>query len=453
MPMDGGVPITGTPVAGTVTVNKGTTVGKIAPGYLGFSYEKSHLTDSFFTGSNAPLIALSKLLGPGILRLGGNSVDATSWQPTAAPTTGGTIGTHIGTADVDGLADFLNATGWKTIYAVNLKTSTPAAAAAEATYAANKLAGSIYSFEIGNEIDHYAGTYAQKIASWEGEASAISGAVPNAPLSGPATGTDWKNMTVPFAKSEAGKIFLLTQHYYRGNGKSPSATMAQLLAPDPGLVTMLQALAAASTANNISGSYRLDECNSYFAHGAPNVSDAFGAALWAIDFLFIGAENGSSGVNFHGGGPGQDGPTPFLYTPIQEMNGAVTGVQPIFYGILAFALAGNGNVLQTTAHANALNFTAYAVGQEDGSTNVVLDNKDATSAISASVDLDATVTSASAVYLLGPSLAATTGVTLAGGTVSAAGAWSPSEPWSLPVSGNVVTVVLPPASAAIVHAQ
>jgi hypothetical protein len=453
MPMDGGVPVSGTPVPGTVTVNRGATVGKIAPGYLGLSYEKSHLTDSFFTGSNAPLIAMCKLLGPGILRLGGNSVDATSWLASAAPTMGGTIGKQIGTADVDSLADFLDATGWKTIYAVNLKTSTPAAAAAEATYASGKLGGNIYGFEIGNEIDHYPQAYAQKIASWEGEANAIRGVVPNAPLTGPATGTDWMGMTVPFAKSEAGKIFLLTQHYYRGNGAAATSTMAQLLAPDPGLVTMLHALAAASTANNISGSYRLDECNSYFHHGAPNVSDAFGAALWAIDFLFIGAENGSTGVNFHGGGPGQDGPTPFLYTPIQEMNGAVTGVQPVFYGILAFALAGNGNVLQTTAKANALNFTAYAVAQADGSTNVVLDNKDAISAVIASVDLGGPVTSASAVYLLGPSLGATTGVTLAGASVSAAGGWTPSAPWSLPASGNIVTVNLPPASAAVVHAQ
>jgi hypothetical protein len=452
--VDGGVPVTGTPVPGTVTVDPATTVGKVMPGYLGLSYEKSHLTDSFFTGTNAPLIALAKLLGPScILRLGGNSVDATSWLATAPPTTGGTIGTHIGTADVDSLQNFLNATGWRTIYAVNLKTSTPAAAAAEVTYAAQKLGNNVYSWEIGNEIDHYPGTYASKVAMWEGEATAIRGAVPNAPLSGPAAGTDWAGTAVPFAKSEAGKIFLLTMHYYRGNGHVPSATMAQLLAPDPGLLTMLKALQGAVTSNNISSSYRLDECNSYFGHGAPGVSNAYGAALWAIDFLFVGAQNGSTGVNFHGGGPGQDGPTPFLYTPIEEMNGAVTGVQPIFYGILFFAMAGNGNVLATTAKAGALNFTAYAIAQGDGSTNVVLNNKDAMSPVQAVVDVGASVSSAEVVYLLGPSLAATTGVTLAGGTVSGAGAYTPAAPFALPVSGKTVTVTLPPASAALVHAH
>jgi hypothetical protein len=451
--MDGGVPVTGTPVAGTVTVDPATTVGKIAPGYLGFSYEKSHLTDSFFTGKNAPLIALFKLLGPSVLRLGGNSVDATSWSATAAPTMGGTIGTQIGTADVDSLQDLLNATGWKTIYAVNLKTSTPAAAAAEATYANQKLGSNLYAWEIGNEIDHYAGTYASKVAKWEGEADAIRAAIPSAPLSGPAAGTDWMGTAVPFAKSEADKIFLLTMHYYRGNGHVASATMAQLLAPDPGLLTMLHALSGATIANTISGSYRLDECNSYFGHGSPGVSNAYGAALWAIDFLFIGAENGSTGVNFHGGGPGQDGPTPFLYTPIEEANGAVTGVQPIFYGILFTALAGNGNVLATTAKAGTLNFTAYALKQADGSTNVILDNKDANSPVEASVDVGAPVASAAAVYLRGPSLAATSGVTLADGSVSAAGAWTPSSSYALPVAGNTVTVVVPPASAALVHAQ
>jgi hypothetical protein len=451
--MNGGVPVMGTPVAGTVTVDVATTVGKVPPGYLGLSYEKSHLTDSFFTPGNAPLIKLLQLLGSGILRLGGNSVDATSWLATAPPTTGGTIGMHIGTADVDALGQFLNATGWRTIYAVNLKTSTPAAAAAEATYAAGKLGNLVYSWEIGNEIDHYPLTYAQKVANWEGEATAIRAALPNAPLSGPAAGTDWMGTAVPFAKSEASRIFLLTMHYYRGNGHVPTATLAQLLAPDPNLVTMLRALSSAATTNNLSGSYRLDECNSYFGHGSPGVSNAYGAALWAIDFMFIGALNGSTGVNFHGGGPGQDGPTPFLYTPVEEANGAVTGVQPIFYGILLFAMAGNGDLLSTTANAGALNFTAYSLRQTDGSINVVLNNKDAASTVQAVVDIASPITSAEVIYLRGTSLTATSGVTLAGGTVSATGDFVPTTTWALPPAGKTVSVVVPPASAAVVHVR
>ena len=139
--------------------------------------------------------------------------------------------------------------------------------------------------------------------------------------------------------------------------------------------------------------------------------NAFGSALWAIDFLFDNAENGSGGVNFHGGGAGQDGASPFMYTPIDEVNGVVTGAAPIFYGMLLVASAGTGNVLATMADASNLNFTAYAISLPDGSTNVVLDNKDTTNAVQASVNIGKAATAASGVFLNGPSLLATSGVT------------------------------------------
>jgi hypothetical protein len=435
---------------GSVTVNPGMKVGALPSGFVGLSYEKSHLTNSFFTGSNAPLIAMLKLLGPSVLRLGGNSVDATTWQAGAPPTTGGTIGTMIGTADVDSLLDFLNATGWKTIYAVGLKKSTPAAAATEATYAAGKLGSTLIGFEIGNEIDLYGLAYSQLVGNWNGEADAIVAAVPNAVLTGPATAGH--NLIPQFAKDEASRISLLTQHYYRGDGHAASSTLAELLAPDPGLLSMLQVMSTAVSTNHIANGYRIDECNSFYNHGSPGVSNTLGSALWVIDYLFTNALNGSSGVNFHGGGPGQDGSTPFLYTPIQEANGAVTGAQPIFYGMLLVTLMGTGDLVATTAQAGSLNFTGYAVHSSDGSTNVVLVNKDATSAVQASVDIGASVGTASAVYLQGASLTATDGVTLAGAGISPAGAWSPNAPWALAVAGHVVTATVPPASAVLIHA-
>jgi hypothetical protein len=435
----------------TVTVNPAMSSGTIGPGFVGLSYEKSHLTDSFFTGENSPLIALCRLLGPSVLRLGGNSVDATSWDPTAPANPPATIGTTIGTADVDGLDDFLAATGWKALYAVGLEMSTPAAAAAEAVYAAGKLGGSLYGFEVGNEIDLYFLSYAQLLANWNAEADAITSAVPNATLTGPATSST--SLLSMFAHDEAGRIALLTQHYYRDNGGLPSATADELLSPDPALLSMLRLLSTTATANRISDGYRIAETNSFYNHGTPGVSNAFASALWVIDFLFTNAEHGSSGVNLHGGGAGQDGPEPFAYTPIEEVNGVVTGAQPIFYGMLFFTLAGTGTVYAANASADNLNFTAYAVGQADGSTNVALVNKDGTHAVGASVDMGMTVKTASAIYLEASSLTATTGVTLAGAPISPAGEWTFNAPWALPVSGHTVTVTVPAASAALVHVE
>src|SRR5205085_2659853 len=105
--------------------------------FLGLSLEKTHMTDGFFAPGNAPLVALFKLLGPAVLRLGGHDVDKCTWAPGATPNQPGHFGTTVGTTAVDALATFL--TGWRAIYGVNLKTGTAANAAAEAAYAAPKL--------------------------------------------------------------------------------------------------------------------------------------------------------------------------------------------------------------------------------------------------------------------------------------------------------------------------
>jgi hypothetical protein len=450
----------GTPTPGTVTVTRGMTVGHVGPGFVGLSYEKAHLTDAYMSGSNAALIGMCKLLGPSVLRIGGNAVDATNWVPTAQPVAPGTVGTDIGTVDVDNLAAFLSACGWKVIYGINLKSNTPSVAADEATYVAGKLGANLYAFTIGNEVDLFGQPYSTVLANWNSDQQAIKTAVANVQYAGPDTGGtgsgSYNGWTVPFAGDEAGTIFLLTQHYYRGNGMSASSTMSQLLAPDPGLSSMLQAVSNAASSNNLQGSFRISEVNSFYNHGAPGVSDALGAALWSIDFMFATALQGGTGTNFHGGGPGQDPKhvgVPFYYSPIEEANSQVVGAKPIFYGLLLFSLAGTGDMFQTTAMAGSLNFSAYSIAQTDGSINVVLSNKDATTPIQASVDTGGAVASAEAIYLQGPSLTATSGVTLAGAGVSPTGAWKSSAPYSVPVSGNAITVLVPPASAALVHVQ
>jgi hypothetical protein len=67
--------------------------------------------------------------------------------------------------------------------------------------------------------------------------------------------------------------------------------------------------------------------------------------------------------------------------------------------MLLFNLAGTGQTLPTTATAGNLTFTAYSIALGDGSTSVVLISKDTTSGIRATVNLGATTTQASAIYL------------------------------------------------------
>ena len=121
--------------------------------------------------------------------------------------------------------------------------------------------------------------------------------------------------------------------------------------------------------------------------------------------------------------------------------------------MLLVAGAGTGGVLATMVEASSLNFTAYAISLADGSTNVVLDNKDTANAVQASVNIGNVASAASVVFLDGPSLLATSGVTFAGAPISPLGAWIPAPAWTLPVTNNVVSILVPPASAALVHVR
>jgi hypothetical protein len=188
------------------------------------------------------------------------------------------------------------------------------------------------------------------------------------------------------------------------------------------------------------------------------VSNAFGAALWIVDFLFANAIAGSTGVNLHGGGTGQDGARPFYYSPIEETAGVVTNAQPVFYGMLLFTIAGTGDLIATTASAKgadggSLNFSAYAIANMDGTTNVVIVNKEAGTSVNATVQVGKSVAAASAIYLQGAGLDATTGVTLAGSPISNAGAWTPGAPVGLTVAGENVGVLVPAGSAVVVHLE
>jgi hypothetical protein len=150
-----------------------------------------------------------------------------------------------------------------------------------------------------------------------------------------------------------------------------------------------------------------------------------------------------------------DGTKPFYYEPIKEQGGVVVAVQPEYYGLLLLTQAGTGPLVSTTVTGGGQNFTAWAI-KANGFTSVVLNNRNASSAVSATVSLGAAVSGASAIYLQGTpaggNLTAAAGsVTLAGAQVSVAGDWPRNPPYIQTVSGNNISVYVPAASAALVH--
>ncbi len=442
-------PVPGGPLMSASISVSGNTAGVICPRFAGLSYDKLSMALPRFTLENADLIGMFRTLGRSLLRIGGNSVDLMHWTPDGAGQTSG----QIAPSDIDALAAFLDATGWTALYSVNLATSTPAAAAAEVAYAANSLGSNLYGIEFGNEPNQYgaagyfppsAWTLQAFEARWEQFRQATVQATPGIAVTGPAVVGDIGSWTVPFGQYVGRQqIALLTEHYYRGNGLSPSSTAAELISPDPVLIADLAALKAGAA--SIGVPFRLTEANSFYNGGAIGVSDSYASALWVIDFLFTVALGGGAGVNLTGGGDTGG------YTPIADEGGAVIGARPEYYGALLFSLAGPGNLVETRVSASGLDVSAYAVQSPDGGLSVIAVNKDMTQNLKLTIECGQPVHAAELIVMTGPSLEATSGVAIQGAAVAQDGSFWPGAPYTATTSNGTVSCYLGPLSAALIQ--
>jgi uncharacterized protein (TIGR03437 family) len=439
---------TGPITTASVTVSAAVT-GTVGPGFAGLSYEKSQMANAFFSPQNANAIGLFKLIGPSLLRIGGNSVDKTTWMPTGKGRTSG----QVAPSDIDALAGFLKACGWQVLYGTNLAQSTPALAADEIAYAVQSLGASLYGIEIGNEVDLYSSNgyfpstwaFSDYLTLWQSFVTAIRARSPNVPLTGPVAADNISGYVAPFAKAEGRDVILLSDHYYRANGALATSTIDLLISPDTNIVTQAKAMKAVSQSVDVP--YRFAETNSFYNGGSPNVSDSYASALWVLDHLFACASNGAQGINLHGGGNSTG------YTPIADSSGAVVEARPEFYGVTLFTMAGQGTVQQTTISAGGLNATAYAIKQVGGVYSVIVVNKDQTQTLNVTIQLPQAAGGVQLIQLTGPSLDATAGVTIQGGSIAPSGAFSPGSALALaslqcyvpPISAALVQIAAPPA--------
>lgn len=426
--------------------NKGLPLN---PAFNGLSYEKLEIADGFFTSNNVALVKLFSMIGPAVLRIGGGTADQTGWNGIS-----NTI--PITASEVDTFTGFIKAlpANWSVIYGINLFSNTPANGAAEATYVANALGPRLLGFEIGNEPEFGFSKYSTYLGRWRSLATAITKTVPGWAINN--GGVGWtlddadagqgqlQKYTDRLASDESGVVSLLTQHYYRAAGKSDKDTMPLLLQPDPFLLKLVNNIVRAAAGHCPLGA-RISECASYSAGGVPGVSDAYGAALWSLDFMFTVALNGGQGVNFHGGGRSP-------YSPLRDRHMVVTRVGPEFYGLKIFSLLPPGNVIPATVtRAANLNFTAYGVRRADGAISAVLNNKDTSKTVVVTVNLGPGVTRAQLIELTGPSLYSTRGFTLGGAAINPDGSWNGGVQAVLTATNGQLTVYVPPISAILLN--
>ena len=414
-----------------VTVGQAAS-GHVGQGFAGFSYEKDRVGAGMFDASDTNLVSLFRLLGPSVLRIGGNLVDMTPWNPTG---TGG-LATEVAPSDVLKLAKFAKATGWKVIYGLNLKTGTAAGAANEAAFAAKALGSSLEAFEVGNEPNFYR-TEQTYEASYEEYVAAIRAVVPNAVFEGPGVTNGQNAWLTPFtAKEKSNGLQILSMHSYIGD--QTTGTIAGMLASNgSGYEDKDEtALQTAKAANQIP-QWRMSEANSYYHGGTAGVSNVQAASLWTLDFMYgIAAHNGD-GVNFHGGTSTQ---WPLNYSPIAFNGLAPVGVQGVYYGELLWELAGTG-ALHTATVTGASNVTAWGIGN-----NVIVNNK-GTTAQTFTVNLRSAALMGTEYVLTAPALDSTA-ITIGGSGVDVKGSFHP-VPKLVRVSGHKATITVPAGSAAL----
>lgn len=455
------VPV-GAMTAASMTVSA-ATAGAFAGDFVGLAYEKQTLHLPLFTSANSDLIGLFRLLGKSVLRIGGNSVDENVWTPDGEGQTPG----QIAPPDVDALAAFLKATGWTCIYGINLGGSatgatTPALAAAEVAYVSRAFGPLLAGIEIGNECENYrdAGSYYQFdwtvemfVQLWSEYRDAILAQTPNAPLVGPAAGSNVAGWTIPWGEALTRSDFgLITQHYYKGPGNAQTATIANLLSPDTVLAAELALLK--DGAQSIGVPFRIGECNSYWDGGTAGVSNVYAASLWAIDMIFQCALGGATGVNFQGGDHSN-------YTPIEDNFGPIVGVRPIFYGLVMASMAGEGTLLSSQLNVGSVNATGYAIKNPAGGIRLLIVNKDATENLDLSIELppsDQLMGSATLQLMTqhtdgtkSPDLAATSGVTIQDGSVATDGALVVRVPYELNLAGGRLSCYVPALSAVLIR--
>ena len=482
-------------VVGEVSIKLDSPSHQIPLNYNGLSYELAQLTDpNFFAATNRELIALFRLLSPqGVLRLGGNSSESCwlkvddSTTPPELPQPDGPASEHwmpdqlfmITPEAVDHLADFMNATGWHLIYGLNFGHSSPERLAREAEYIASKVRSSMLYFQIGNEPDFYSNAgnrtrpknwgFNDYLKEWLAAAEAIRERVPDANFGGPDVGSNsnWISQFIPAVSEKLGShLVAISGHYYaEGPPDDPKVTTERLLRTNPAIFKRTKTIVDLCNKNNLV--YRMTEGNSCYRGGKPGMSDALASALWSGDYMLTLASAGCAGVNLHGGSrsmlraslgnhmpgesvakAGSDNKGGY-YTPIAGELEQGFKARPIFYGMLLANQFAGADFKETSLVANEIDATAYA-GKKGDQLRVAIFNKDPDRDLKLTVKTPSGTRQAKVWRLTGPSLDATSGVTLAGAEVSANFTWTPANVETPAVADGQLQLELPHDSAALV---
>jgi hypothetical protein len=456
---------------------------KFELGAVGLSLEPDELATRDLSTSHKSLVALMRLLGPSVLRLGGSSLDYSWWnngneQPPRWATSEVIHASAVTPADLTSLRELLAATGWRVILGVDLGHFEPTRAASEARVAEHILGSRLLGFEVGNEPDNYGdnpdnyGTqvinlrassynvynYLEELGAYS---TAMRAAVPEIHLYGPdLQPSPWLPL---IASDKSSSLAVITAHYYptkynipKGLCKgTPIPTAFDLLSPqvrqqeNAMLQTLVSAGELAHRETRISETNTTASCDTY---GGPDTSPVFASALWSLDWALRTASAGVAGINFHGYF-GQCAPN--VFSPVCAPSSAAEALgqviaRPEYYGLLAARqLEGGRFVPVNVSGQNASDdFTAYATVHPRHVITLAIDNF-ATVGLTLFLRKLPDYDKAIGEPLIAPSVTATNGVTFGHAAFSVAGVLRPTGT-TISRRGGLFRLELAPTSATVI---
>jgi hypothetical protein len=432
-----------------------------ALGAVGLATETKEFGSGRLSPANVGLARLMRVLGPSVLRIGGNSVDLSWWTDSSEPPPKWAAYT-VTPVDLSALQGLLAATGWRVLLGVDLGHFEPARAANEANYAQRILGDSLLGLEIGNEPNDFGGekdglrSPSYNVSDYLHEAEAyvraIRLAAPGVAIYGPALTqkTNWQTQI-----GSAAQIFTgITQHFYAsstcpGSPPAVSPTFGGLLSPAERHLeneVLTQLAEAGSAANRPT---RIGETNTASCMGSP-ASPSFASALWALDWALRAASSGVQGLNFAGGFGfcKFEGENPICVSSTKGARADELVAQPEYYGLLAARQLEGGRFVPTSLRAadKLPNLTSWATLAPSGTLKIAIDNL-ATAGPGQPVFVSVPgYVIDSEESMIGPAIDARRAIVLGGSPVNATGDWRPKGT----TSGHSNPIVVRPGSAMIV---
>jgi hypothetical protein len=454
-------------------------VGPARPaGFLGLSLEYSAL--EAYTGADPSaldpvFVQLLRNLAPGpgqpvVLRIGGDSTDATWWPVKGIAHPRG-IRYALTPTWLGAVRALAAAVPVRLIMGVNLAAGSPRLAEAEAHAFLSGIGPSyVTALEVGNEPDVYGAfpwytgrhghVFARpaqyNLSAFIAQLTRWQATLPDLPLAGPALAElPWLS-GLPTLLAADPRLRVVTVHRYALQGcshnpHSPAYPSIANLLSDRSARGLAAAIAPyVAVAHSRGAEFRVDELNSAALAGClgrAGISNTFASALWMLDTLFDLARIGVDGVNVHSlPGAGYE-----LFTFRRSARGWQAFVRPDYYGMLFFARAFPAGARLLPVRAPAGPVKVWATLAPDGHTRVTLINK-GSAAHRVQLQLPPSRLPAEVEWLRAPSASATSGVTLGGqsfGAETSTGALRAQHGQPVAQLFGSYAIDLPPASAAL----